>query len=87
MKTIVETGTNVSKYLINDDVVVETTTEKIAVGSPVQFNIHDLNDSSSTVYANVTNAPSDWVGNKYTFDGTTWAANPNWAEPPQLDDL
>ena len=32
----------------------------------------------------VTNAPADWTGDRYTFDGTTWAQNPDWVEPEQL---
>jgi len=33
----------------------------------------------------VTNAPSDWTGNKYKLDGTTWSANPDYVEP-EADD-
>ena len=31
----------------------------------------------------MTNAPEDWVGNKYKLDGTTWSANPDWVEPEE----
>lgn len=81
MKTIVENGTSVSKFLLEDDVVIETTSENITVGNPPMFIIDCMNDDNSTVYANVTNTPSDWYGDKYTFDGTTWALNPDWIEP------
>tara|TARA_R100001510_G_C7656266_1_gene216097 strand:- start:4673 stop:4933 length:261 start_codon:yes stop_codon:yes gene_type:complete len=81
MKIIVETETNLAKYAIDDDVSIESTATNITVGDPLQFTIADLNDTTTTVYANITNTPDDWAGNKYTFDGTTWAANANYVEP------
>ena len=81
MKIIVETGSNLAKYAIADDVVVQSTADNITVGDPVEFTIVDLNDPTTTVYADVTNTPDDWTGNKYTFDGTTWAANADCVEP------
>lgn len=81
MKTIVETSTGLSKYLLADDVTITATADDITVGDPAQFIIADLNSTTVTVTDNVTNAPEDWSGNKYTFDGTTWAANPDWVDP------
>ena len=81
MKTIVETSTKLSKYLLADDVKITATSDNITVGDPAQFIIADLNSTTVTVTDNVTNAPEDWTGNKYTFDGTTWAANPDWVDP------
>ncbi len=45
--------------------------------------IGDCNSSNATITGNVTNAPSDWVGNKYKLDGTTWSANPDWVDPSE----
>lgn len=81
MKTIVENATNLSKYLLDDAVVVTPTASNIVVGDPTMFIVGDLNSGNSTVYNSVTNAPSDWSGNKYFFDGTTWTANPDWVDP------
>ena len=81
MKTIVETSTGLSKYLLADDVNITATATEITVGDPAQFIIADLNSTTVTITDNVTNAPEDWTGNKYTFDGTTWAANPDWVDP------
>tara|TARA_X000001316_G_C909673_1_gene25339 strand:+ start:477 stop:734 length:258 start_codon:yes stop_codon:yes gene_type:complete len=81
MKTIVETSTKLSKYLLADDVTIVSNSNMIHVGDPVQFSIADLNSSTVTITDNVTNAPSDWTGNKYKFDGTNWTANPNWVDP------
>ena len=85
MKVIVQDQTNLSKYLVEDEVVVETTSDKITVGSPALFIIDDLNDGNSTVYDSVTNAPSDWVGDKYLFDGATWTQNPDWVDLSEVE--
>ena len=85
MKTIVETSTGLSKYLLADDVTITATADNITVGDPAQFIIADLNSTTVTITDNVTNAPEDWTGNKYTFDGTTWAANPDWVDPSADD--
>tara|TARA_Y100000289_G_C3843381_1_gene109705 strand:+ start:15 stop:278 length:264 start_codon:yes stop_codon:yes gene_type:complete len=85
MKTIVETSTKLCKYLLADDVTITATSDNITVGDPAQFIIGDLNSSNATITENVTNAPSDWVGNKYKLDGTTWSANPDWVDPSEDD--
>jgi hypothetical protein len=85
MKTIVETSTKLSKYLLADDVTITETADNITVGNPAQFIIADLNSTTVTITENITNAPSDWIGNKYKFDGTTWSANPDWVDPDEDD--
>jgi len=77
MKTIVETSTGVSKYVFEDSVSI--TMRKTKINTP-NFIISDLNSTNATMHKGVT-PPDDWVGNKYTFDGTSWAINPNWDEP------
>lgn len=81
MKTIVETATGLSKYLLEDGVTIVLNADHVVVGDPAKFIIGDLNSDNATVTESVTDAPSDWAGNKYTFDGTTWAQNPDWVEP------
>ena len=83
MKTIVETSTKLSKYLLANDVTITATANDITVGDPAKFIIADLNSGNTTITENVTNAPSDWIGNKYKFDGTTWSANPDWVDPSE----
>ena len=83
MKTIVETSTGLSKYLLADNVAIASGSDNIVVGDPAQFIIGDLNASTVTITENVTNAPSDWTGNKYKFDSGTWSANPDWVEPEE----
>ena len=85
MKTIVETSTKLSKYLLADNVALTETTENITVGDPAQFIIGDLNSTTVTITDNVTNAPANWTGNRYKFDGTNWTANPDWVDPDAED--
>jgi hypothetical protein len=85
MKTIVETSTGLSKYLLADDVTIVSNADNIVVGDPAQFIIGDLNAGTVTITENVTNAPDDWMGCKYTFDGTTWTLNPDWVDPDAVE--
>jgi hypothetical protein len=80
MKTIVETATGLSKYLLEDTVAVTLKDDSIIVGEPPLFIVADLNADNAIVYEDVT-APDDWVGNKYTFDGSEWTLNPDWIDP------
>ena len=86
MKTIVETSSGLSKYLLADDVTITATADNITVGDPAQFIIGDLNSGNATITENVTNAPADWSGNKYTFDDNTWTLNPDWVDPTLEDE-
>jgi len=81
MKTIVENQTNISKYLLEDTVSVSMASDSITVGDPAQFIIADMGSDTATLHTDVTNAPEDWAGCKYIFDGTAWEANPDWADP------
>ena len=83
MKTIVETSSGLSKYLLADNVTLTSTANDITVGDPAQFIIADLNGGTVTVTDNVSNAPVDWTGNKYKFNGSAWSANPDWVEPEE----
>jgi hypothetical protein len=80
MKTIVETATGLSKYLLADNVSAALNVDHIVVGDPPQFIVADLNADNAVVYEGVT-APADWTGNKYTFDGSDWTLNPDWIDP------
>lgn len=81
MKTIVETSSGLSKYLFADDVQIVTNADNIVIGNPAELTISDLNSGNTTITNNVTNAPSDWVGDRYFFDGSVWTQNPNWVDP------
>tara|TARA_R110000796_G_scaffold367_1_gene1240 strand:+ start:2949 stop:3218 length:270 start_codon:yes stop_codon:yes gene_type:complete len=83
MKTIVDTTTNTSKYLVADDYVVNITDKQIEMGdlSNIDFIIDDLNGSNCSLIQGVT-TPDDWFGCKYTCatDGT-WAIIEGWVDP------
>ena len=81
MKVITETSTQLAKYALADDETIVSTADNLQIGDPVKFIVADLNSTTVTITDNVTNVPADWVGNKYTFDGTTWTLNPNWVDP------
>ena len=81
MKAITETSTQLAKYALADDETIVSTADNLQIGDPVKFIVADLNSTTVTITDNVTNVPADWVGNKYTFDGTTWTLNPNWVDP------
>lgn len=73
MKTIVETATGLSKYLLEDDAVVTMFPNRVEVDSSLPNVIFDLSEDTATLYEGVTDAPADWAGNVYIYDGTTWA--------------
>lgn len=81
MKVITETSTQLAKYALADDETIVSTADDLQIGNPVKFIVADLNSTTVTITDNVTNVPADWMGNKYTFDGTTWTLNPNWVDP------
>ena len=58
MKTIVETSTKLSKYLLSDDVSVTMTSENITVGDPAQFIVGDMSSDSATLHTGITNNPA-----------------------------
>jgi len=77
MKTIIENGTNISKYMFANSVAITMGADSITTPD---FIIGDMNTGNCTLVDGVT-SPSGWAGCKHTFDGITWAANPNWVEP------
>ena len=81
MKTIVENSTNLSKYIFADDASVTISSDNIVTPN---FIISDLNSGNSSIIENVT-PPENWSGNRYTFDGSAWTANPDWVDPVTIE--
>ena len=77
MKTIIETSTNLSKYVFDDDQNITVNAANITCPD---FTIGDMNASNATIVEGVT-APDDWVGDKFTYSDGDWAVNPNYVEP------
>jgi hypothetical protein len=68
MKTITFNTNNVSAYIFDDTCDIVITTNNITCP---HFVIGDMNSMNSTLHEDVS-PPEDWVGGRYTFDGTTW---------------
>lgn len=81
MKTIVDSTTNVSKYLLADDKAVAMGADVITVGDPAEFIIGDMNSGNATLIEGVS-TPEDYFGCKYTCaaDGTFTAVE-GWVDP------
>ena len=90
MKTLIRNADNVSLFLWNDARSVTIASGSITVAadstaiSPPSkkdaFVVADLNSSNTTLHTSVATPPSDWIGNAYCYNGTTWSANPNYVE-------
>lgn len=78
MKTIVRVDTGESIFLELDDTPIELFDNRVVVGVGTnRYVIWDRNKDNVQVYENVT-APNDWFSYKYTFDGQSWAPNPDF---------
>ena len=77
MKTLVFNDTKLSPYLFDDS-------KNVGDDANPDFYIGDMNSSNATLYESVT-APSDWQGNRYTYDGTTWTEIDGWVDPTQAE--
>ena len=87
-KVLIKNETNICLYTWPDTVdIYQNGQETSVVVEGVRTRIiADCNNSNTTVYEEVTNVPSDFVGHKYFFDGTTWTANSDYVEPPEIDE-
>lgn len=80
MKTIVRKGSNISLYLVADNVPVTVGGDMTYIGGDLDTYACDCRTENVVLYENVTD-PGDWKGCKYLFDGTTWTPNPDWVSP------
>lgn len=81
MQTITRKDTDVSLYLLNDDVAIIVTDENTTIGDPPEYIISDCSALNSTVYTNAP-MPEDWVGWKYLYTTENgWVLNPDWTPP------
>jgi len=80
MKTLVRNNNSISLYIFDDSEIVNITNERTYIGEPHKLIISDCDLSNVTLYENVS-PPEDWIGWKYTFDGTNFVLNPDWIDP------
>lgn len=81
MKVITEKATGLANFIYADDVTLMVNADMIIAGDPAELYISDFNETNAAITENVTNVPSDWAPDKYTFDGTTWTLNADYAAP------
>ena len=87
MKTIIKTGSGLSKYLIDDDVSVVFFSDRIEVGDIKEsqnpqgrgFVIADLNESNASLVEGVVELKTEWSIDKFIYDGG-WKENPSWVD-------
>jgi len=77
MQTITFNSNNVSAYTFDDAHTLTASADSITTPT---FIIGDMNSSNATIHTGTT-PPADWQGNRYTFDGTTWAEVTGWVDP------
>jgi hypothetical protein len=82
MKTVVRTNSNVSLYLLPDEMEVLIDSESMTLGNPPQYLVLDCNISNCLLIENVTN-PNGWKGGNYLYVNGEWLPNPEWIEPNQ----
>lgn len=74
MKSVIETFTNVSIHLLNDNQVA-TLTEEGFTCDDLPLNTGYTSKDYSII--DVENPPEDWRGRKYIYNGGEWTLNPN----------
>ena len=72
MQTITGNSTGISYHLFpdSDTVTVGSNRTTVSTGEVIE----DMRSDTHTLHTGVT-APSDWMGTKYKFDGTSWTLN------------
>jgi len=87
MKIITRNSDNEVLFMLDDSIEVTVTEDVISYTEYVSeidqtFDnvLCDLNSSNATVHENIT-VPEGAQIRRKTFDGTTWADNPNYTEP------
>ena len=79
-KTIIETSSKVSKYLLEDDAIISITESDITIPNCI---IWDMNSNNAELVENVE-APEDWVWCKYIYDSEAFTLNPDYVEPEDV---
>ena len=82
MKTIIETATNNSKFLFDDNKQINITDTQIEVGDPanLDFIVGCMDANNATLIEGVTE-PDDYYGCKYNYVDGAWELCPDWIDP------
>ena len=87
MKTLTRSDDNVALFAFADDQVINEVNNQLHLGDPVDQIIADCNFDNCDLHENVTNLPSDFIGSKYTYDGSTFAECPIYAAMMPMDEF
>lgn len=87
MKVLVRNEDNISIYLIDDGATVNFVGDQIHITGDAEMGdvvVGDRSSDDTTLYEDATDAPYDWFGWKYIYDGSEWSLNPNFEDdvPP-----
>ena len=76
MQTLTWKENNISMHYFSDSKTINVTSTQttISEGDTIELIISDCNSSNVTLHTGVE-AKSDWFGDKYKYDGSTWSAN------------
>jgi len=76
MQTLTWKENNISMHYFSDSKTINVTSTQTTVseGDTVELIIADCNSSNVTLHTGVE-AKSDWFGDKYKYDGSSWSAN------------
>ena len=76
MQTLTWKENNISMHYFSDSKTIDVTSTQTTVseGETVELIIADCNSSNVTLHTGVE-AKSDWFGDKYKYDGSSWSAN------------
>ena len=88
MRTIVDKETSVSLWMFEDATQVFIGDDVTVVGplSKPELYIDDLNSSNAVLVDGVPNTKSAWVGGKFIYRDGEWSDNPDYVDPPELND-
>ena len=76
MQTLTWKENNISMHYFSDSKTINITSAHTTVseGGTIELTIFDCNLSNVTLHTGVE-AKSDWFGDKYKYDGSSWSAN------------
>lgn len=91
MKTIVRKSGNISTFLLSDGADVDLSGVEIRVTgdnvftispqacAPSEADVHE-NVTAGDVLVGTSTKITEWIGRKFTFNGTAWGSNSDWEE-------
>lgn len=83
-KIIKNNSDNVVFRAYDNDIVITLESKRIRVKTAAGVGVEDIwdgkNSSTATIHENVT-LPSEYLRNKFKYDGSSWSENSDWDDP------